>query len=98
VDSLGAEDVFLYLRVRDVSRQLSTWGTQVPVVRRADAFFDRLDLVNVPRDAGFRNTLRVYEFDLPTSEVTIRVSDATDNTVLVERDVELTTRSLHEGP
>jgi hypothetical protein len=93
VDSLGAEDVSLYLRVHDLSRQLSTWGTQVPVVRRADTFSDRLHLVNVPRDQGFRNTLRIYEFDLPvkTADVTVRVLDATDNTVLLERDTQLTT-------
>ncbi len=51
------------LRVRDVSRQSDSWGTEVPVVRESRAFQSSFDLLNVPLPSRFRQTLRIYDFE-----------------------------------
>ncbi len=51
------------LRVRDVSRQIDSWGTEVPVVRENRAFQRSFDLLNVPLPVRFRQTLRIYDFE-----------------------------------
>ena len=48
------------LRVRDTSRNSSSHGVEVPVVKREDFTNDRLALLGVPVDPRFRKTLRVY--------------------------------------
>lgn len=45
--------------VRDTSRLVEPWGTTIPSARPAD-FRDRLQLIDIPVDEGFRLTLRVY--------------------------------------
>ena len=52
--------VSLNLRVRDLSRQSLTWGTELPVVRRSQYYARPFRLINVPLDERFRQTLRVY--------------------------------------
>jgi hypothetical protein len=47
------------LRVRDVSRQAETWGTEIPVVRESRMSWS-LALLDVPMRAGFRQMLRLY--------------------------------------
>lgn len=49
------------LRIRDVSRQAQTAGTEIPVVRESEFRSGRVILLNVPIDARFRQTLRIYE-------------------------------------
>ena len=48
------------LLVRDLSRQASDFGTQIPVVREAEFKEEGVELLNVPLDPKFRLTLRVY--------------------------------------
>jgi len=50
------------LRIRDLSRQAQTAGTEIPVVRESKFRSGRVILLNVPIDARFRQTLRLYEF------------------------------------
>ncbi len=45
------------LRVRDLSRQAETWGTDVPVFRGGSY---ELNLLDVPVGEGFRSLLRIY--------------------------------------
>ena len=47
------------MRVRDLSRQEETWGTELPVVRERD-FLQRVQLFDVPLQPRFRQTLRIY--------------------------------------
>ena len=54
-----AAAVRLHLRVRDMSRQAETFGTEVPVVTDA-AFKSTVRLIDVPADPRFRVTLRIY--------------------------------------
>lgn len=50
------------VRIRDLSRQAQTWGTEIPVVRESEFFTGRMQLLAVPTDGRFRTMLRVYEF------------------------------------
>jgi hypothetical protein len=52
------------LRVRDLSRQSQTWGTEIPVVRESQYRSVPITLLNVPVDARFRVTLRAYDPDV----------------------------------
>lgn len=49
------------LRVRDVTREQDSWGTELPVVRSSKFRTARVQLLNVPLDDRFRQTLRIYE-------------------------------------
>ena len=68
------------LRVRDVTRQADSWGTEVPLVRSEDAFIGRpVDLMNIPFEPETRITLRIYDLDGPTGgevPVYIRSNDS----------------------
>lgn len=61
-----AQDVAVTLRTRDVSRQAETWGTVIPVVRPEGLFSRRFGLIDVPMDAQFRATLRIYDVNAAT--------------------------------
>lgn len=59
----GAEDLAFQLRIRDVSRESDSFGTEVPVVREAEMFRDEeITLLDVPVDPRYRTRLRVYFF------------------------------------
>jgi hypothetical protein len=52
------------LRVRDLSRQADSWGTEVPLIRAEDAFVgEPMEILNVPFEPDSRITLRVYDLD-----------------------------------
>ena len=72
------------LRIRDLSRQADSWGTQVPLVRPEDAFINRaMMLLNVPFEPESRLNLRVYDLDGPTGgDVQVFVFDNDSNTLL----------------
>ncbi len=81
------------LRVRDLSRQADSSGTEVPLVRMQDTFIARpMNLLNVPIEPESRVQLRVYDFDGPTGgEVPVRVLDQ-------ETNAELASTVLHLPP
>jgi hypothetical protein len=66
VDSRYASHFTFASRIRDLSRQGESAGTEVPVVREDRIFPGTVQLLNVPVGAGFRNMLRVYA--LPEAE------------------------------
>jgi hypothetical protein len=47
------------LRVRDLSRQTETWGTEIPLVRGSE-MRSSLALLDIPMRPGFRQMLRLY--------------------------------------
>jgi hypothetical protein len=59
VPTARAEDFAVNLRVRDVSRNAMSHGTEIPVVRES-GFRNRIVLLGAPIDEHFRNTLRIY--------------------------------------
>lgn len=74
----AADSIIVQLRVHDVSRRLSTWGTEIPVIRERDTFKGPIHLLDVPADGNFRTMLRIY--DLAPSEshsVNVKISDVT---------------------
>lgn len=61
VDRQFASEVRFQLRVQDLSREASTWGTEIPVVREAGLFTGTFQLLDVPAMPGFRALLRLYD-------------------------------------
>lgn len=61
-----SSDIHYSLRIRDLSRQAQSAGTEIPVVREHEFRVGGLQLLNVPTNDLFRQTLRVYS---PDSEI-----------------------------
>ena len=59
------------LRVADVSRSALNFGTEIPVVADTELRDQVIELLGVPTDARFRNTLRIYGIDAPFVGVTV---------------------------
>jgi len=75
------------LRVRDLSRNALSAGTEIPVIRE-DAFrTSTLRLLSVPLDARFRPLLRIYEMNLDTADFVVRVFDQGTGAKLSERTI-----------
>lgn len=78
------------LRVQDLSRQALTWGTEIPIVREADARTDVIELLNVPTDLRFRQMLRIYDFDGQNGKrARVRIFDQTNDSELASTIVTL---------
>jgi hypothetical protein len=75
--------------VRDTSRQAQDWGTEVPIVRDDELRSDRFNLLNVPADSRFRQTLRIYDADSVEGPVNVLIYSMTDNRLLASRFVPL---------
>jgi hypothetical protein len=73
MDAGMADAVQFQLRFRDLSRQTSTAGTEVPVPRGDDFRSTRFSLLDVPVEQGFRQTLRIYELDGTEREARVRI-------------------------
>ena len=76
-------------RVRDLSRQAESVGTEIPVVRPSDLRDGPIMLLDVPTAGRFRVSLRVYDVAKSRDNVNIRIYDANalkrgDRTPLVE--------------
>jgi hypothetical protein len=78
-----ADDFAFQLRIRDVSRESDSFGTEVPVVREAEMFREEeITLLDVPLDPRYRTKLRIYFFPDAAAEewptyVNVRI-DPTD--------------------
>lgn len=92
--------IHLSLHVRDLSRQAFTAGTEISVIRESELLTGKSFFLNVPpstvsinqtESAGFRRTLRLYDFDSrPDAEVVVRVYLRGSSRPLVERTIHLT--------
>lgn len=76
------------LRARDLSRNATTLGTEIPVVKRSQAANDIL-LVDIPTDPAYRATLRIYSFRPEPLRVGVRVYPEDGDTLIEQYDVEL---------
>jgi len=70
-DRRYAGDLQVSLRIRDLSRQELTWGTELPVVRSTDLRVGKLGFLDVPLEARFRQMLRLYSMAAEPIPVTI---------------------------
>lgn len=59
-DGTRKHDLSVRLRVQDLSRQSLTWGTEIPTIWESDLLVQEADLLPVPIDPRFRQTLRIY--------------------------------------
>jgi hypothetical protein len=96
----GRDGAFLYvptpllwapkmsLRARDTSQDAASLGTDIPVVNINNASGDVL-LIDVPTDANYRATLRIYAFTAAPMLVGVSVFPEDGDTVLQHYDVEL---------
>jgi hypothetical protein len=95
----GAGEVVFNLRAADKSRSATNAGTEVPVVREDDLLIETANLLNVPFENQFRQTLRVYDADQPSASFRVRVFEmqqGASGSLLLEHILEAETRS--EGP
>ena len=92
--STEAAEMTFSLRVRDLSRQSETWGTEVPVVTDTAAFTTTVHLLNIPTTTAFRSFLRIYDFieslDVVTRQFNVKVFSLSGNTLLKQFDVTTT--------
>lgn len=73
VESEHASEVTFATRIRDLSRATLSAGTEVPVVREDRMSGGPIYLLNVPIEARFRQTLRIYALpDVERPEVEVR--------------------------
>ena len=88
------------LRVRDLSRQSESWGTEVPVVRAEDAFIGRpMVMLNVPYEPESRVTLRIYDLDGPTGgDVPLTVFHNETNLAIASTIVHLPEGTYDDAP
>lgn len=82
------KQISLQARTRDLSRQSSTWGTEVPVVRGSTVSPSVIRLLDVPLDNDFRVMLRMYGL-ADGGLVVLRVFDAGRGTKLLEESIPL---------
>jgi IPT/TIG domain-containing protein len=79
----GSNALAFHLRVRDVSRQSESWGTEIPVISERKAFTGEPILLNdIPFGSDARVMLRIYDFDGPTGgdvDVEVHFNDGTGN-------------------
>jgi hypothetical protein len=68
-----AGQVLFKLRVRDLSRAATSFGTESPVVRERDFRTGTTTLTNVPLDERFRAHLRIFGISSPSRSGMVRV-------------------------
>lgn len=74
VDSRFINSIQITLRAHDLSRDATSFGTLLPVVREASFRRDRISLTNLPVTSTFRYTIRVYSLgSLTPASARIRV-------------------------
>jgi hypothetical protein len=83
----GFDQMAASLRVRDLSRASSDWGTALPLVPQREFRDGPLALLDVPMRSGFRDMLRVYSLD-PDASVHVRAFRL-DGSIAKEFDLNL---------
>lgn len=91
---LYVPEIFVYgvpmsLRSRDTSRAGENLGTEIPIVGEEE-LATKKHILDVPTDARYRATLRVYGLMKETQDVRVRVYSMTTGALLDERVVQLT--------
>ncbi|MDQ3281816.1 MAG: hypothetical protein M3Q69_10415 [Acidobacteriota bacterium] len=92
VSTNALPDLTFNLRIRDLSRQAETWGTEIPVVTEDEFRTTRLTLLPVPLGGAFRAMVRIYGLEPAGGAVRVRVTtiDASANSsVLYDATVAL---------
>lgn len=86
VDATQRKDVSFSLRLHDTSRQLSTWGTAIPVIYEDELFAGLMTILDVPNDSIGRVTIRVYDTDpMPGDGAVFRVYATSRENITTEQ-------------
>lgn len=85
-----ARNAIVSARVRDLSRALHTWGTEIPVVRESEVGQTPITLIDLPVSDRFRTMIRMYDFDSVAGEFTVTVLPLGEDTPLTEFAVPVT--------
>jgi hypothetical protein len=81
VDRDHVDSVTFTLLVKDLSRQDESWGTEIPVIRDDELFKSTINILDIPAEPSFRQTLRVYDFDAGAdAQANIRLYETTPRT------------------
>lgn len=78
-------DVWFQLRVRDLTRQAESAGTEIPVVRTSRLLDRAANLLDVPIDPRFRTTFRLYLHPFGGGDGKFAVRVSRDDQLVVER-------------
>jgi hypothetical protein len=68
-----ADDLQYDLRIHDVSRQLQTGGTELPVVPERNFSARARHLLDIPTSRDFRTSLRVYSLESEPTAVRVQI-------------------------
>ena len=99
VDKGHLSDIETSLRVFDISREATSFGTTVPVIDETAAITTTVNLLGISSDARFRSLLRVYDFDPNASHsVTVRVYRSTSPDVAATPDALVREMTLALSP
>lgn len=71
----GTDTVAANLRVRDVTREATSHGVEIPVVHGREFKNDRVSLLGVPVEQRFRKTLRIYSLARGEVLVNVQIGD-----------------------
>lgn len=98
VEMPGSERVAFASRIQDIARQSLTWGTEIPLIREADTFPGKLQLLNVPTESRFRQGLRVYDFDGRNSSVGLKIFSVDSDIPVVDTEIALSEGTNQDVP
>lgn len=76
VDAARVADLAVTLRSRDLSRQLETFGTAIPVITSSGLYASEFAINDIPMEGQFRSTLRIFNVDGTPGPIAIRFYEA----------------------
>lgn len=79
-----ARRIILSARVRDLSREFDTWGTEIPVVRQSEVGTSEITLLNLPTSDRFRTMIRMYDFQNSANDFIVKVFPLDGATAIAE--------------
>ena len=90
VDSRYAQHITFASRIRDISHEAETTGTEVPVIREEGLSTRPVRLLNVPITASSRNMLRIYALpEVADPEVDVRFYRNPEHSSGIDRSIVL---------
>lgn len=87
----AAAGLKLNMRIRDVSREHSGWGTEIPIAREIDFSLDSIELLDIPllRSGDFRRALRIYSLSSLPDQVLVKAYSMESGVQLAQKFVTL---------
>ena len=90
-----AGNLHFHLRIRDISRQTESAGTELPVVREAEFRSEPIHLLDVPTHPLFRTHLRLYGLDSVGGSFLVSFFDQETDMLLAQETVAMQVSPVH---